>query len=207
MINRILLTAILVCTLGGCTVSGQPTRQLSASKSSHALGADIRQTDAARRPLPFSNSFPNRWNGNNDGTSYEPCTADARSAREALGIDESTVRDVAVADHQTARGCRWKFKERRLASLGQSLGNFDGSLSDYKAEPKLVKFSFREDRVIHGRLVSVFTIENDTCSVAVKSGKAIIVTSVDIIHQTPRIDSICQMAIDYTRATIDQMPK
>ena len=65
-----------------------------------------RQTDDHGRDLPFRVTNPRRWNDQNDGTTFEPCTGLTEEILRELMIDPSSAEDAETSDAAT-RGCRW----------------------------------------------------------------------------------------------------
>ncbi|WP_331436340.1 DUF3558 family protein [Gordonia sp. w5E2] len=203
-----LITATTLFT--GCAVSGTPAPDVGST----AIGTNttvtdhetVRQTDAKGHSLPFVTTFPRRWNSGNDGTSYEPCTSATTDILRDAGLDPLSVRDAATVDFQTARGCKWKYSGRRLASLSQTVGN-SSDLATYKSKQSTA-VTWNADIRVDGRLVAVSTEpDGRICDTYVESGTAIVVTSTYFNHDRPPIDEICDKAIAFTRATIDQMPE
>ena len=193
-----------------CAVSGTPVPvPLSADSSSSSMAAPIRQTDNFGRTLPFETSFPNRWSINNDGSSYEPCTQVPVTVVREFGLDESTVSDVAASDFQTARGCRWRFRDDRLSSLAQSVGNLirpSEGLRGYKAMYSSSTIWFM-DTEVDGRPVLVGSYMDAECGAIVRSGDAVVITSVlRLGADPPPTRQTCDIAVDFLRATIDQIP-
>ncbi|MGV9478297.1 DUF3558 family protein [Gordonia aichiensis] len=202
------IVAILVLSSTSCNaVEGTPIATAEDSTfSSTTSPIGPRQTDAKGRPLPFSTRFPQRWSKGNDGTSYEPCTAATSAILVANGLDPSSARDAAAADHQTARGCNWSFVDRRLATLSQIVGN-QPKLDVYKKNNS-TSVAWMSDISAADRRVAVgVTPSISECATFVQSGSAIVVTSAMFVHNPPPIAEICDKAIAFTRATIDQMPE
>lgn len=166
----------------------------------------IRQTDEEGRRLPFTTVFPRRWSNGNNGTTYEPCTAADTAILDAAGLEPSSVKDAAIADQQTARGCRWTFTNREFMSLTQIVGNSD-PLEQYKLEAPQ-SFEWRDDIYIDKRKVAVGAVPDlGECTALTQSGTAIVFTRVSNYGESPPISEICDKAIAFTRATIDQMPE
>lgn len=166
---------------------------------------EIRQTDAAGHTLPFVTNFRNRWSDLNDGSTYEPCTALTDIELSKLGVDPLSVRDSAVANHQTARGCRWNLLSSRTSLAYQDVGN----------GPPLVQYKYKTSSLIDwyqnveigGRTVAVGVRKRQpSCTTHVQSGRAIVTTSISIPVNSPGLDQICAKAIAFTKATIDKMP-
>ena len=194
----------------GCAVSGTSTPDAGRTViSTDTIVTDdetVRQIDAEGRALPFTTTFPRRWNTGNDGTSYEPCTSATTDILRDAGLDPLSVKDAATVDFQTARGCKWKYSDRRLASLSQTVGN-SSDLSTYKRDQSTA-VTWNNDIRMNGRLVAVSTEpDGRICDTYVESGTAIVVTSAYFNHDRPPLDQICDKAIAFTRATIDQMPE
>ncbi len=207
--RAIVALATAIATSSGCAVSGTPVSEIGAT----ATGTDgpvagsgtVRQTDAEGNRLPFATSFPRRWNSGNDGSTYEPCTSATTKILLDAGLDPLSVKDAATVDFQTARGCRWKYSER-LATLTQTVGNAS-DLAAYKSEQSTAAV-WNSDIRIDGRVVAVSTEpDGRICDTYVESGTAIVVTTAYFNHNRPPINEICDKAIAFTRATIDQMPE
>ncbi|WP_187584852.1 DUF3558 domain-containing protein [Gordonia sp. OPL2] len=207
--NYVAAALLAAMTLVACDVDGSPSSETiqasdSASPTSHQ--ASVRQTDAAGRRLPFATKFPNRWSSNNDGTTFEPCTAEASDTRTRLQVDENSVADAAVADHQTVRGCEWKLIQPKLAYLSQFVGNFNGSLNQYKQRYAATGDQFLADTYEAGRAVAI-SPGNSECTTIVRSGTAMVFTSMSFVIEKPTREQMCEKALDYTRATINQIPE
>ncbi|MFT4126634.1 MAG: DUF3558 family protein [Gordonia sp. (in: high G+C Gram-positive bacteria)] len=197
----------LELVLSACAESTDDEPRASAPGSGNDANVPLptRQTDAHGRPLPFRTEHPQRWSDLNNGTDYEPCTALTMAEIHALDVDPDSVRDAAIANHQTARGCIWRLRNSAGGGLVQALGN-DLPLQQYKAK-RAVVVDWQPDIVINGRTVAVGHGLGDTeCHTEVQSGTAIITTTVSIPTDTPPIDEICARAIAFTRATIVHMP-
>ena len=190
--------AIVVLCSTSCAVDGEPGAATSASNTIEP----IRQTDSSGKILPFVTRFPDRWSANNDGTTYEPCTALTDTEIAAAGLDPESVADAAIANHQTARGCRWKHSGIQLSGIGQITGNrptFEERMklrSDFKAW---------WDLTIDGRLVMVDPDSAASCTVTVKSGRSPVSTIVTRTWKAPPTKELCAIAIDFTRRTIPKM--
>ncbi|MCM3894057.1 MULTISPECIES: DUF3558 family protein [Gordonia] len=208
-VTKTLLLSACLFTLSSCySVDGQPRAEFSPTSSIGATPSTntIRQTDDHGRSLPFSTKFPRRWSNGNDGTTYEPCTAATESILIANSLDPRSARDAAAADHQTARGCMWSLSDRNLASLSQFVGN-QPDLDTYK-QMNAQFVTWRADISMSGRRVAVSTTPSiPECTTFVRSGDAIVVTDLSISIDAPPINEICDKAIAFTRATIDQMPE
>ncbi|MDH3010080.1 DUF3558 family protein [Gordonia alkanivorans] len=195
-------------TLSACSVAGSPTPTGSPGPAtSPATG--VRQTDDAGRRLPFDTEFPDRWSGNNDGTSYEPCTQVSEEVVRRFGLDVESVSDVAGSNFQTARGCQWSYSNSELSFLSQFVGNLDepeGGLSAHKAEYSST--TWHPDIDINGRRVIIGSTDPSDCAAYVQSGKAVVITNVVLIEQSPpTVDAVCASAADFLRATIDEIPE
>lgn len=203
-------TAALVCTVtGACTsVSGDPSAA-APSRTYKQVEVGPRQTDDAGRKLPFENRFPNRWSINNDGTSYEPCTQVPAEVVRDFGLDPGSVRDAAASDFQTARGCEWTLLEDGRSSLSQYVGNIlrpEDGLEGHKARNS-VGSTWLPDTEISGRTVLVESMGSGECAVYVRSGDAVVITSLTIFgFNPPPIEQVCGTATDFLRATISQIP-
>lgn len=208
---RVVLIVVAFClSVVACDEAGSPVAE--RSRSSHPAESaprtqPIRQTDDAGRRLPFTTRFPNRWSANNDGTRYEPCTAVTNSELLSFELDPNSVRDVAAADHQTARGCRWSYQADRLTSLAQYLGNLEGSGATDLASYKHVNSNWHwlADESIDGRTAAIETIGRDECSTYLVSGRAVVVTAVALRNSESGV--VCERALAFTRATIARIPR
>lgn len=188
-------------------VPGYPNAATSVADSGPSdATAKVRQNDDAGRRLPFTTRFPRRWSNGNDGTTYEPCTAASSTVLDELSLEPSSVRDAAIADHQTARGCRWSFTIPNYSSLTQIVGN-QPPLDIYKAR-YAKSFDWRPETLIDGRRVVVGSSpDRFDCATFLQSKDAIVITRVSTLDKPPPISEICDKAIAFTRATIDQMPE
>ncbi|WP_411353227.1 DUF3558 family protein [Gordonia bronchialis] len=193
----------------GCSVSGTAVGEKSAVvQVQTSPPPPIRQVDDLGRRLPFSTTFPHRWSRNNDGTTYEPCTAVSADLLQSFHLDSSTVRDAAVADRQTARGCSWSYFGEMFSSLAQHVGNMNGGvtgISDYKSQYS--DFTWFPDQNIGGRRVGLFSLGGDACDTLVESGTAFVFTDVSLGRRGDDVTENCNRAIAFTRATIDLMPR
>ncbi|MET4168298.1 MULTISPECIES: DUF3558 domain-containing protein [Gordonia] len=205
------LAAVIVVslTVGGCATSGSPIPTVHQSSSSTA-GPSIRQTDDVGRKLPFENKFPNRWSINNDGTTYEPCTALSKKILVRFGLNPESVQDAAGSDFQTVRGCEWEFIDDELSAVSQYVGNMqrpNEGLNGYR-ESNSAAATWLPDIEIDGRPVLVNSFGQGECAVLVESGRAIVSTSVSLVDSTPPPTAqVCGDAEAVLRATIDQIPK
>ncbi|MGC4934045.1 DUF3558 family protein [Gordonia sp. DT30] len=201
----IVFAATLVAAVSSCSRPADPSPQMRSSPSHQsAVAATIRQTDSEGRHLPFTTKFPDRWNSSNDGTTYEPCTAVTTAILQEFALDPSSVKDTAIANHQTARGCNWTFADNRFGRLSQFLGN-GPTLNEYKVS-KAPIIRWLPNIQIASRTIAVGARDEDNCSTYLKSGSAVIVTSASIAINPPPIDQLCATAIAFTEATIDKMP-
>lgn len=190
--------------LASCSVTGEPVPQVDQPYSPAPTTA-IRQTDDQGKKLPFSTKFPDRWSDNNDGTSYEPCTAVAGSTLRQFDLDPTSASDVAVANHQTARGCNWKFANDRANSISQFVGN-GPSLDEYRT--RNADFEFLPDVQIEGRQVLRYRIfGDDQCAATIQSGKSQVLTIAYLYRNTPPREQLCDTAVNFLRATIEKIPK
>ncbi|GEE02073.1 hypothetical protein nbrc107696_25190 [Gordonia spumicola] len=70
----------------------------------------IRQVDAVGRTMPFTVTNPDRWNAQNDGVSFEPCTAFTYTQLVEMRVDPRTVVDAsAERRYPNGRGCTWDY--------------------------------------------------------------------------------------------------
>ena len=199
-----------ILAISGCTqvnvVPGRPTAAAATPAESTDSSTIVRQTDDAGRHLPFTTTFARRWSNGNDGTTYEPCTAATTEILSTNHLDPDSVKDAAIADHQTARGCRWSTNAYESAYLSQIVGN----------QPQLDIYKQRQDGFVAwlpdiamgDRRAAVGSSPSATdCTTFVQSGEAIIATRASVNISPPPINKLCDKAIAFTRATIDQMPE
>lgn len=199
----ILAPCFAACAVGGEAVSTKAAPSISADQD---ISSTVRQTDSSGRPLPFLTEFPQRWNSGNDGTDYEPCTAATSAELSSTGLVPGTARDAASADFQTARGCTWDFANNPGAFLTQSVGN-SPSLADYRRRHSGVT-TFDTELVVSGRTALVgHKQDGRVCATYLSSERAVIVTSASFYDSETPLSEICDRAIAFTRATIDQMPE
>lgn len=198
----------LILALSGCTVEGEhvsANRAASSSQPQTTSTSSLRQTDKEGNNLPFRTTFANRWNSNNDGTSYEPCTSISAEDVENFGLDATSVKDAATADFQSARGCSWRFANKPLATLSQYVGDAD-SLASYKRENAATS-NFLADTAINGRTISFDTLGQRECTAIIQSQRALVFTTVILAADPPPVAEICDTASNFTRATINQIPE
>ena len=209
-INRASLTLVTFSILPlvvGCSVAGEGQQVTEDSTGATATSTTVRQTDDAGNRLPFDTAFPNRWSINNNGTPYEPCTAIPEETVLSFKLDPKSVRDVAVADHQTVRGCRWVFSDNPANSLGQAVGNGEPSLAQYRHRQREV-YEFLPSIEIAGREVLRYRTPNTSeCSASIKSRDAQVFTTVLMFRDTPPVDQLCEIPVNFLRATIDRIPR
>lgn len=208
--NALSVVALVIISATCCSAQGGPAAVPDSVGSviSSSVPKSIRQTDAQGRELPFVTKFPDRWSVNNDQTTYEPCTTVDVQTLLHLNLDPGSVADAASANHQTARGCIWKYKGERFAALSQYVGNMNGgvrSLVDYKA--KNSRWQWYPDQDIAGRVVGVASIGTDDCATHVQSGGALVATEVGIGSTSDDVSENCRRALAFTRATIDLIPR
>lgn len=179
-------------------------RDHSKSALIHSTAAGVAET----HELPFDTTLTQRWNGANDGTTYEPCTALSPGGLFALGIVPDSVADAAATDGQTARGCSWKY----VGSVGDhwTVSQIVGNSPSLEHEKKRASTSVDEwlpDVNIGGRIVGVHhLIIGGDCETYVQSGKAAVSTIVVTLDTGVPVSEICDRAIAFTRATIDKIP-
>lgn len=184
---------ICVLCAVGCDVARDPTTTSASTEASSSTSVAL---------LP--SQFPHRRNRGNDGTQYEPCTSLTVQAASALAIDPNSIRDAALVDGQTARGCDWSYRNSRWWVISQIVGN-SPSLRAYKASQR--NYRWRDDVSVAGRIVAISEIDETTCATHVQSGSAGVTTMVQFAFTNgPTIDEICNRAIEFTKATIDKMP-
>ena len=214
--SRLFISVLLAAAplaISSCAVSGTPQAGSSSVYESwpqpSGQVADIRQTDDQGRNLPFTNRFPNRWSINNDGTSYEPCTYVTDATVVRFGLDPRSVEDAASSDFQTARGCRWYYIDDPLSSLSQSVGNLVQPSQGLRGHKDRIgnTFELLPDLEIGGRQVVQGSRLPGSCSVFVRSGDAVVGTTVnrfDIVR--PPTAEVCNTAVGFLRATIADIP-
>ena len=118
------------------------------------------------------------------------------------GIDPLSASDIALANRQTARGCKWEYANLRNSGVSQATGNaptFERMMTDRDWHEK------SWDIRINGRLVMIDSTDIYTCSTTVKSGRSPVVTIADRITDTISLTELCNYAIDFTRRTIPKM--
>ena len=201
---------LISVTLGASAVScGREVANVNADTASAPASTVTRQTDANGRRLPFITSFDRRWNSANDGTTYEPCTALTPDQLAELGIDATSVRDAAGTNGQTARGCAWRYLEQSPvanATVTQVVGNSAG-LDEEKQRASGELDIWLTDTQVDGRVLGVHQDRlGGTCETYVQSGSAGVSTLVLPRSEQSSIDVVCDLAIAFTRATIDKMP-
>ncbi|WP_431840563.1 DUF3558 family protein [Gordonia hongkongensis] len=201
------ITLALVCTTGCTTVTGEPIAGTPGPTSTAA--PSVRQTDGAGRNLPFATEFANRWNINNDGSTYEPCTQVSDDVIRKFGLDPSSVRDVAASDFQTARGCNWKLIQDGRSSIAQFVANIlrpNEGLTGHKTLNR-AGTTWLPDIELEGRRVLVESMMPGECTVYVQSGTAVVITSVTRLgFHRPATEVVCNEATDFLRATIGEIP-
>ncbi len=197
------LTAmVLMCMSTGCSIDGFPITTTDSSVESSR--SSVRQTDARGIALPFVTPFPDRWSTNNDGTSYEPCTALTDAELINAGLDPTTVEDIAVANHQTARGCIWYFHGGPDAGLlSHATGNRPTFEQDIK-DRSWYEVSY--DISIKRRHVLVDSRSATACMTTVKSGKSPVFVRASKLFKPIGREAVCQRAIDFMKRVIDRMP-
>lgn len=192
----------LTLATSGCSIDpALPSTQGSTAVASGTL------EDPPVSIAGIQQSFKRRTNPGNNGTAYEPCSALSVQSASSLNIDVSSIKDTAVVDGQTARGCFWRYlaPESHNWFLTQSVGN-SPSLSSYKS--KQHSNTWRDDMIISGRTAGVFETSANTCGTYIQVEHAGVVTVAQFTSaQSPPIDEICNRAIAFTRATIDKMPR
>ena len=204
-----LVTFVFGACLLGCTTPGLPEPVPTPSKAQPPATKAVRQTDDDGRALPFETSFPNRWSINNDGSTYEPCTQVSNETLRQSGLIVDSAEDVAGSDFQTARGCRWKYSDDDLSFVAQFVGDIirpAGGLTGHKSLNLAGKTWF-PDITMNGRRVLVSSIGAGACSVYIQSGDAVVVTTVSRFDlEPPPTQAICEVATNFLRSTINQIP-
>ncbi|WP_238420999.1 DUF3558 family protein [Gordonia sp. 'Campus'] len=191
-----------------CGVSGQPEPTSDSSETQSAEVA-IRQTDASGRRLPFTTTFPDRWNVNNDETEYEPCTGLQEETLKRNGIVARSVRDAALSNFQTLRGCQWDLVDGQHAVAFQFVGDLSRDVRDLKDYKRENDYGvWYPDLVIDGRQVAVNATDNVRCEALVVSNHALVTTGFDISYVGgPDIEQVCARAIRLLRESILGIPK
>ncbi|NDZ93274.1 DUF3558 domain-containing protein [Streptomyces sp. SID6673] len=215
-LNRRITTAILTGRISAIAMACVVLTSCSNSVTGLPAGETIntssdskspRQTDENGVQLPFDNTFSDRWNSSNDGTSYEPCTVDKRKLT-GIGIDASSVRDAAIVDGQSLRGCRWKYlpPKTTFQDIYQAVVNSE-SLEWYKIHNSIGNI-WLPDRVVDGRSVGTASDKSGGCIAYLQSGAAAVITgaSYNLTPSLP-VPEICGYVIDMVTATIDKIPK
>ncbi|WP_159405031.1 DUF3558 family protein [Gordonia sp. YY1] len=209
VVGLLLAVSLAFPPLAACTTTGEAESASPSTSMTSGGPTGIRQTDDAGTPLPFENRFPDRWSNNNDGTPYEPCTQVSAVALQTIDIDSSTVEDVAASNHQTARGCTWKFQGDRLSSLSHFVGNLlrpEAGLDGYKDLNKAGSTWFA-DTAIKGRRVLSGSMGPGECSMIVQSGDAVVVTTiVRYDADRPPVETVCSSVEQFLDQTIDSIP-
>ena len=207
--NKFLFGTILFISIlaSGCasTIRGTPQSQMTQAGSSTDRP---RQTDSRGVPLPFVTEFYDRWNPANSGSTYEPCTALSKSDLLSLGLDPNSVKDAAVVDGQTARGCSWFSVPPTAGDLyvHQTVGN-SPSLQAYKKKYKNIAV-WRSDLMINGRQVGLEEDVMGGCTTYVQSAGAGVVTGTTSSgNRKLSLDDQCARALEFTRATIVGIPE
>ncbi|WP_419218239.1 DUF3558 family protein [Gordonia sp. CPCC 205333] len=192
--------AALTILVAGCgSGTGFPTSS-SGLPTSTSRDISVPSTWGSGQP-----TFPHRRNSGNDGTSYEPCLGLSDEAALSIGVDPKAMKDAALVDGQTARGCDWRYTDQVGWTVSQIVGNAP-DLDHYKITQKDSKW--REDVTVNGRHVGISEFTADTCSTHVQSERAIVTTIVQYASpKSPPIDEICDRAIAFTKATIGGMPR
>ncbi len=192
--------AVTTLTATACAVHGKPLPTPLGTTSTEIVS--VRQTDDLGKRLPFTTQFPNRWSSNNNGTAYEPCTALTTTELADAGVDPQRVKDAALADHQTARGCIWELSDIRNSGISQSVGN-KPTFEQRAGDRRWYRASW--DVSVDGRRVLVDSRDAYTCMTTVKSGTASVATILTRFWKPPPTAELCAFVIDFTRRTIPKM--
>jgi hypothetical protein len=195
------MAAILIMALSAsCGIADENTQAVPV-KPPERLVVDTVGTPV---PLPFESKFPNRWNGSNDGTPFEPCVAFSEGELKRFDIDPNRIEDAAMVNGQGIRGCSWFMPARFALS---SLVTNSKSMEEYR--DGTVENEWMPNLVISNRVVGLFRNAGDasTCSTYVQSYSAAVVTNV-VTSMAPEGRSIdpCKLVEDFTRAYIDKIP-
>lgn len=203
------IASLLIWTSACTSVTGEPISEPQSPIATTSTPG-IRQTDSSGRNLPFVTDFQNRWNINNDGSTYEPCTQVSNDVIRSFGLDPSSVHDVAASDFQTARGCDWRYAEDGRSSISQFVGNIlrpNEGLSGHK-DLNQAGTTWFPDIEVEGRRVLVESMMPGDCTVYVQSGTAVVITSVTRLgFRRPATQEVCREATAFLRATIDEIPR
>ncbi|MBD0023917.1 DUF3558 domain-containing protein [Gordonia pseudamarae] len=185
-----------------CAIAGVPSPSADSTDTT-STPTSIRQTDDHGKELPFTTKFPDRWSANNDGTTYEPCTSLTDTELSALGVDPTTVKDVALANHQTARGCIWSYRGRWMGGVS----HFTGDKPTFEEEKKDRSWYEKSyDITIDGRLVLVDYWDSSRCITTVEVEHASVSTIVTRLWNPPPESELCNLAIEFTKLTLPKMP-
>lgn len=196
-----------VASVGGCgTVEHHA---VDSSPGSNAARTATLTVDPRYSSLPFDTTFTKRWNGANDGTAYEPCTALSNEEFADLGVSPDSVSDAAGTDGQTARGCKWHYGDSASGSrwvVIQIVGNSSG-LAAEKRRVAAPANRWLPDLNLGGRPVGVhFREAGGNCETYVQSGAAAVSTIVTTHDDRAAASEICDRAIAFTKATIHKIP-
>lgn len=203
------LVLLLAVALPGCTTAGHPTASPTNPDSSSLAPPAIRQTDDAGRSLPFKTEFSNRWSINNNGTPYEPCTQVTRDQVDQFQLDAGSIRDAAASDFQTARGCTWTFRDDGRSFLTQAVGNMtepEQGLDGHK-QVNSGGITWYSDVILSGRRVILGSINPSDCGAYVRSGDAVVGTSITRFgRDRPPTSDICKAALNFLQSTMVSIP-
>lgn len=192
----------LAFVLLSCHVKDESTRAVPIS---HSGSSTEQTTTETPLPLPFENRFPNRRNGSNNGSLYEPCIAFSADELARFQVDPTSIEDAALVDRQGTRGCNWIMQSR--FGIGQVVTNSE-SLASYKRGTS--EYDWRPEFEVAGRVVGLFALAFDdsgSCSTYVQSFAAGVVTNVVVFDSGDgRTAHACKLAEDFTRAYIDKIP-
>lgn len=197
--------ASLILLTGCVATDGYPIMSAESTSGQATSGFpsnQIRQADDNGKALPFVTDFANRWNANNSGTSYEPCTTPTDTSLRSFGLDPSSVKDAAWVDGQTVRGCAWRFSSSQQGELSQIVGVRE-SLDQFRSE-LAGPLNFRKDITVDGRRALVYS-DDVSCNTRLISGTAAVTTAV-VFPGGAATDPLCDKAIAFTRATAPSMP-
>lgn len=192
----------LAFVLLSCHVKDESTRAVPIGQSGSSTEQPTTETPL---PLPFENRFPNRWNGSNNGSPYEPCVAFSNDELARFQVDPASIEDAALVDRQGTRGCNWIMQSR--FGIGQVVTNSE-SLASYRRGT--AEYDWRPEFEAAGRVVGLFALAFDdsgACSTYVQSLAAGVVTNVVVFDSGDgRTAQACKLVEDFTRAYIDKIP-
>lgn len=198
--SSVIIAILMMVLLASCGVVDDRTQAVPAEPPERL----VVETVGTPVPLPFENKFPDRWNGSNDGTPFEPCVAFSEAELKRFDIDPNRIEDAAMVNGQGIRGCSWFMPARFSLS---SLVTNSKSMEEYR--DGTVENEWISNLIVSNRAVGLFRNAGDAsaCSTYVQSYSAAVVTNV-VTSMTPEGRSIdsCKVVEEFTRAYIDKIP-